>query len=103
MLMIITTFKNCRNSLLWGKSSRYLEVTGLHPWNESVNETTDILAFDAVGVILQVVDDVGSNCDLLLGVGGGQVRVKLVQSSHDGVMMLVLGGGEISINCSSFY
>ena len=74
----------------------YLKVTGLHPRNESVNEASYIFAFDAVGVIFQVVDDVGPDCDLLLGVGGGQIRVKLIQASHVGVMTVLLVGGE---NC----
>ena len=81
MLMMITTFKELQQ-WFWGKTpvkiTFYLKVTRLHPWNEPVNEASYILAFDAVGVIFQVVDDVGANCDLLLGVGGGQIRVELI-------------------------
>ena len=77
ILMMFTTFQEL-HEYLGGENSGYLKVTGLHPWNESVNETSNILAFDAVSVILQVVDDVGADCDLLLGVRGGQIRVKLI-------------------------
>ena len=75
MLMMITTFQELqqwREKLLL-KFRLYLKITGLHPRDEPVNETSDILALDAVGVIFQVIDDVGSNCDLLLGVRGGQI------------------------------
>ena len=102
---VITTFQEQEHQIPQVKKTpdnipSYLKITGLHPRNESVNEASYIFAFDAVGVIFQVVDDVGPNCDLLLGVGGGQVRVKLVQSSHVGVMTVLLDDGE---NCSSFY
>ena len=77
ILMMFTTFQEL-HECFGGENSGYLKVTGLHPWNESVNETSNILAFDAVSVILQVVDDVGADCDLLLGVRGSQIRVKLI-------------------------
>ena len=69
----------------------YLKVAGLHPWHQPVNETSYVLTFDAVGVIFQVVDDVGANSDLLLGVRGGQIRVELIESSHIGMVVWSVG------------
>ena len=56
----------------------YLEVTGLHPGYESINEAPDVLAVQGVVLILEIVDDVPAHRQLLLGVGAGQVGVKLV-------------------------
>ena len=58
----------------------YLEVTGLHPGHESINESPDVLAVQGVVLILEIVDDVPAHRQLLLGVGAGQVGVELVQA-----------------------
>ena len=60
----------------------HLKVAWLHPGDEAVNEASDVITFDAVIVILQVVDDVMTNGDLLLGVCCRQLRVELIQWRH---------------------
>ena len=64
-----------------------LEIGRLHPWHQGVNESSSILAFNGVVLVPQIVYDVLTVGDLLLGVHGGQVRKELVQSSHGCVLV----------------
>ena len=60
----------------------HLEVAGLHPRHETINEASDVLTLQRIVVILEIVDDVLTHGEFLLRVCGGEVRHVLVQPSH---------------------
>ena len=54
----------------------------MHPRYEAIDEAPDILAVKGVGLVLEIVDDVHTHGQLLLGVRGAEVRGELLQSRH---------------------
>ncbi len=63
-------------------SESHLEVWRLHPWHETVNEGSEVLAIGGVVRLTQVIDDLLADGQLLLRVRRGQMQSKVVQTAH---------------------